>query len=57
MSHNDITGLKFINGKTIVQQAHKTKKQIIFKISLDIVDKLKHQYEAMAQQVILQNSQ
>lgn len=53
MSHNDMTGLKFIDGKTIVQQAHKTKKQIIFKISLNIVDKLKHQYEAMTQQVIL----
>jgi len=57
MSHNDMAGLKFIDGKTIVQQAHKTKKQIIFKIPLGIVDKLKHQYEAMAQQVTLQNSQ
>lgn len=42
MSYNDITRLKFINDKTIVQQAYKIKKQIIFKISLNIVDKLKH---------------
>jgi len=57
ISYNNIAELKFIDSKTIVQQAYKTKKQIIFKISLDIVDKLKYQYKAIAQQVILQNSQ
>ncbi len=57
ISYNGIAELKFIDGKTIVQQAYKTKKQIIFKISLGIVDKLKYQYEAMAQQVNLQNSE
>lgn len=55
-NYNNITELKFINGKTIVQQAYKIKKQIIFKISLDIVNKLKYQYKAIAQQVNLQNS-
>lgn len=39
--------LKFIDDKTIVQQAYKIKMQIIFKISLNIVNKLKHQYKAM----------
>lgn len=47
INHNNIIKLKFINDKTIVQQVYKTKKQIIFKISLNIVNKLKHQYEAM----------
>lgn len=42
MSHNDITRLKFIDDKIIVQQTYKIKKQIIFKISFDIVNKLKH---------------
>ncbi len=56
ISYNKITELKFINSKTIIQQIYKIKKQIIFKISLDIVDKLKYQYKAIAQQVNLQNS-
>lgn len=42
ISYNNITKFKFINNKTIVQQTYKTKKQIIFKISFNIVNKLKH---------------
>lgn len=49
ISHDNMIKLKFIDDKTIMQQAHKTKMQIIFKILLNIVDKLKHQYEAMTQ--------
>ncbi len=34
--------LKFVDNKTIIQQAYKTSNYIIFKISIDIVDTLKH---------------
>lgn len=47
ISYNNMIELKFIDDKTIVQQAYKIKMQIIFKISLNIVNKLKHQYKAM----------
>jgi len=47
MSHSTTAGLKFIDGKTIVRQAGQLQNHVIFKIPVGIVDKLKHQYEAM----------
>lgn len=47
MSHSTTAGLKFIDGKTIVRQVGQFKNHVIFKIPVGIVDKLKHQYEAM----------
>lgn len=47
MSHSTTAGLKFIDGKTIVRQVGQLKNHVIFKIPVGIVDKLKHQYEAM----------
>lgn len=42
MSHSTTIGLKFIDGKTIVRQVDQFKNYVIFKISMGIVDKLKH---------------
>ncbi len=47
MSHSDMAGLKFVDGKTIIRQAYKTSNHTIFKIPIGIVDTLKHQYESM----------
>ncbi len=42
ISYNNIAKLKFVDDKTIIQQAYKTSNSIIVKISIDIVDTLKH---------------
>jgi len=42
ISYNNMAKLKFVDDKTIIRQAYKTSNYIIFKISIDIVDILKH---------------